>query len=87
MPSSDKLAVQLDGVSKRYFLNPTKPFRLSDVASPRALWHRLRPREHVQPDDKLEILGLNEDLSFSPQLKVLLHHMDGTTEELPCIAC
>ncbi len=44
-------------------------------------------REHVQPDDKLEILGLNEDLSFSPQLKVLLHHMDGTTEELPCIAC
>lgn len=45
MPSSDKLAVQLDGVSKRYFLNPTKPFRLSDVASPRALWHRLRPRE------------------------------------------
>ncbi|MCH7838045.1 MAG: ABC transporter ATP-binding protein [Chloroflexi bacterium] len=45
MPSSDELAVQLDGVSKRYFLNPVKPFRLSDVASPRALWHRLRPRE------------------------------------------
>ena len=45
MPSSDGLAVQLDGVSKRYFLNPVKPFRLSDVASPRALWHRLRPRE------------------------------------------
>ncbi len=45
MPSNDELAVQLDGVSKRYFLNPVKPFRLSDVASPRALWHRLRPRE------------------------------------------
>ena len=45
MPSSDELAVQLDGVSKRYFLNPVKPFRLSDVARPRALWHRLRPRE------------------------------------------
>ena len=45
MPSSDELAVQLDGVSKRYFLNPVKPFRLSDMARPRALWHRLRPRE------------------------------------------
>ena len=45
MPSSNELAVQLDGVSKRYFLNPVKPFRLSDVASLRALWHRLRPRE------------------------------------------
>ena len=45
MPSSNELAVQLDGVSKRYFLNPVKPFRLSDVARPRALWHRLRPRE------------------------------------------
>lgn len=45
MPSSDRLAVQLDGVSKRYFLNPVKPFRLSDIARPRALWHRLWPRE------------------------------------------
>ncbi len=45
MPSSDGLAVRLDGVSKRYFLNPVKPFRLSDVARPRALWHRLWPRE------------------------------------------
>lgn len=45
MPSSDGLAVRLEGVSKRYFLNPVKPFRLSDVARPRALWHRLWPRE------------------------------------------
>ncbi len=45
MPSSDGLAVQLDGVSKRYFLNPVKPFRLSDIARPRALWHQLWPRE------------------------------------------
>lgn len=44
-------------------------------------------REHVKPDDKLEILGLNEDLSFSAHLKVLLRHADGSCEELPCIAC
>ena len=45
MPSNGELAVQLDGVSKRYFLNPVKPFRLSDMRRPRTLWHRLRPRE------------------------------------------
>lgn len=42
---------------------------------------------HVQPDDKLEIVGLDEYLNVSTELKVLLHHRDGTSEELPCIAC
>lgn len=43
--------------------------------------------KHVQPDDTLEILGLDEDLKVLTELKVLLHHTDGTSEELPCIAC
>ncbi len=42
---------------------------------------------HVKPDDTLEILGLDEDLVISDKLMVLLHHRDGTSEELPCIAC
>ncbi len=40
---------------------------------------------HVKPDDTLEILGLNEDLAITSQLMVLLHHSDGTCEELPCL--
>ena len=44
-------------------------------------------REHVKPDDTLEILGLDEDLAITSQLMVLLRHTDGTSEELPCIAC
>ena len=44
-------------------------------------------REHVKPDDKLEILGLSEDLTITNQLMVLLRHTDGSSEELACIAC
>ncbi len=43
--------------------------------------------KHVKPDDTLEIVGLDEDLTITRQLKVLLRHTDGTSEELPCIAC
>lgn len=46
MRSSDEFAVRLEGVSKRYYLNPKRPWRLRDViARPRALLHQLRPRE------------------------------------------
>ena len=42
---------------------------------------------HIKSDDTLEILGLTDDLAATAKLKVLLKHTDGTTEELPCIAC
>ena len=46
MRSKDTFAVRLEGVSKRYFLNPNRPWRLRDLAtSPRALLHQIFPRE------------------------------------------
>lgn len=45
-PSSSDYAMVLDGVSKRYFINPNIPWRLRDlVTSPRALARQLFPRE------------------------------------------
>ena len=46
MRSDNDFAVHLEGVSKRYYLNPKRPWQLRDlVARPRALLHQLRPRE------------------------------------------
>jgi ABC-type polysaccharide/polyol phosphate transport system ATPase subunit len=46
MRSDNEFAVRLEGVSKRYYLNPRRPWRLRDlVARPRALLRQLRPRE------------------------------------------
>jgi ABC-type polysaccharide/polyol phosphate transport system ATPase subunit len=46
MPSNNNLAIKLEGVSKRYFLNPNRPWRLGEfVTNPRALFHQLFPRE------------------------------------------
>lgn len=44
-PSSD-YAIKLEGVSKRYFLNPSRPWRLGDIArNPKELLRQLFPRE------------------------------------------
>jgi len=46
MPSSNGTAVRLEGVSKRYFLNPNRPWRLADaVRNPRELARQILPRE------------------------------------------
>ena len=46
MHSEDELALRLEGVSKRYFLNPNRPWRLREIMTrPRALLAQLRPRE------------------------------------------
>jgi len=46
MRSDNDFAVHLEGVSKRYYLNPKRPWQLRDlVARPRALLRQLRPRE------------------------------------------
>jgi len=42
---------------------------------------------HVKPDDRIEVLGLNDDIDVKSKVNVVLKHTDGTTEELPCIAC
>jgi ABC-type polysaccharide/polyol phosphate transport system ATPase subunit len=46
MLSDNEYAMRLEGVSKRYFLNPKKPWRLRDLAArPRTVLSRLRLRE------------------------------------------
>ncbi len=46
MHSEDELALRLEGVSKRYFLNPKRPWRLREmITRPRSLLAQLRPRE------------------------------------------
>ncbi len=46
MPSSDGLAMRLEGVSKRYYLNPRRPWRLRDlIGRPRSLFRQIVPRE------------------------------------------
>lgn len=46
MRSEDDFVVRLEGVSKRYFLNPTRPWRLREVVGrPRALLRQLWPHE------------------------------------------
>jgi ABC-type polysaccharide/polyol phosphate transport system ATPase subunit len=46
MRSSNELAVRLEGVSKRFYLNPKRPWRLRDlVARPRTLLRQILPRE------------------------------------------
>lgn len=46
MRSDDEFAVRLEGVSKRYYLNPKRPWQLRDlITRPRALLRQLQPRE------------------------------------------
>ncbi len=46
MRSDNEFVVRLEGVSKRYYLNPKRPWRLRDlVTRPRALMGQIRPRE------------------------------------------
>jgi lipopolysaccharide transport system ATP-binding protein len=46
MLSDNEYAMRLEGVSKRYFLNPKKPWRLRDLAArPQTVLRRLRLRE------------------------------------------
>jgi len=46
MRSDDDFMVRLEGVSKRYYLNPKRPWQLRDLATrPRALLRQLQPRE------------------------------------------
>lgn len=46
MPSNDDVAIRLEGVSKRYYLNPNRPWHLRHlVTSPRALIRQIIPRE------------------------------------------
>lgn len=70
MPSDDELAVRLEGVSKRYFLNPKRPWRLRDaIVRPKRLFRQIVPREpfwalrditlHVRRGETLGIIGSN----------------------------
>lgn len=46
MRSNDEFLVRLEGVSKRYYLNPKRPWQLRDlVLRPQALLRQLQPRE------------------------------------------
>ncbi len=46
MRSDDDVVMRMEGVSKRYFLNPKKPWRLRDLAvRPKAILRQIRPRE------------------------------------------
>ncbi|MEX0786704.1 MAG: ABC transporter ATP-binding protein [Dehalococcoidia bacterium] len=45
-PSNGDYAMVLDGVSKRYFINPNRPWQLRDlITSPRAVARQIFPRE------------------------------------------
>jgi lipopolysaccharide transport system ATP-binding protein len=46
MRSDDEVVVRLEGVSKRFYLNPKRPWQLRDLmARPRMLLRQIRPRE------------------------------------------
>jgi ABC-type polysaccharide/polyol phosphate transport system ATPase subunit len=57
MPSND-IAIKLEGVTKRYFINPNRPWQLSDIVrDPRALARQIFPREpfYALQDIDLEV--------------------------------
>lgn len=46
MRSDNEFVIRLEGVSKRFYLNPKRPWQLRDLmARPRALLRQIRPRE------------------------------------------
>ena len=46
MPSSDDIALRLEGVSKRFYLNPKRPWRMRDAfVRPRTFLRQVMPRE------------------------------------------
>ena len=70
MPSDNGFAIRLEGVSKRYFLNPNKPWKLQEVfTNPRSLIRRIRLREafwalddvslEIKPGEVIGIIGAN----------------------------
>lgn len=45
-PSNGDIAIELDRVSKRYYLNPTRPWQLQDfLTRPKAILRQILPRE------------------------------------------
>lgn len=73
----DQAGIHVSYYETRYHKEGTLDLEFQDPAD----------KKHVQENDKIELLGLTEDLDSTTQLKVVLKHADGTTEELPCIAC
>lgn len=70
MPSNDGFAIRLEGVSKRYLLNPNRPWKLQEfLTNPRSVIGRIRSREafwalndvslEVEPGEIVGIIGLN----------------------------
>ena len=70
MRSDEEVALRLEGVSKRYYLNPKRPWRIKDlVTRPQALLQQLRPREtfwalrditlNVKKGEILGVIGRN----------------------------
>src|SRR3972149_128352 len=45
MRSNGEPVICLEGVSKRYYLTPTRPWQLRDLARPRTLLSQIHPRE------------------------------------------